>query len=50
VGARVVALTAALAAVLMAARADAHGTPLPLAAWGDFGAAAAQCQRTLARR
>ena len=46
-GARVVALTAALAAVLMAARADAHGTPLPLAAWGDFGAAAAQCQRTL---
>ncbi len=46
-GARVVALIAALGAALAAQRADAHGTPLPLSAWGDFGPAAARCQRVL---
>ena len=46
-GARVAALLAALIAVLATARAFAHGTPLPLSAWGDFGPEAARCQRTL---
>lgn len=38
------ALTLACAA---APAAHAHGTPLPLAAWGDFGAETARCQRVL---
>ena len=46
-GARVAALIVVLVAVLDGERAYAHGIPLPLAAWGDFGAGPARCQRAL---
>lgn len=46
-GARVVALIVALAAALGGGRAWAHGTPLPLSEWGNFGAAPSRCQRAL---
>ena len=44
--ARAIALILACA-VLGSGRALAHGTPVPLAAWGDFAPAAARCQRVL---
>ncbi|HSP99754.1 MAG TPA: hypothetical protein VL049_21235, partial [Candidatus Dormibacteraeota bacterium] len=44
-GARVALLIIALVAALGGECAYAHGTPLMLAMWGDFGAAAAREQR-----
>ena len=48
-GARFSALFAAVAVLLAGAPAFGHGEPLPLAVWGDFGPAAARCQRALGR-
>ncbi len=39
----------ALAALIGAASAYAHGVPAPLPLWGDFGADAARCQRAIGR-
>jgi hypothetical protein len=39
----------ALAALVGAASAYAHGVPEPLPQWGDCGADAARCQRAIGR-
>ncbi len=41
------ALLSALTLTCAAAAVHAHGDPLPLSAWGDFGAGTAHCQRAL---
>lgn len=45
--ARAAGLVVALAVLAGGARALAHGSPLPLAAWGAFDPAGARCQRAL---
>jgi len=44
---RLLAPILALAALVGAASALAHAVPAPLPQWGDFGAAAARCQRAI---
>jgi hypothetical protein len=46
---RASALLAVLGLACAAGPVLGHGTPLPLAVWGDFDPAAARCQRTLGR-